>query len=81
MEALGVLPETAAGFGRLISWELGPEGYRQAFIAAVVAGLRAHLAGAPALESRQVDQVAFTRQNTTWTRWANEWREWIESYV
>ena len=76
--ALGALPETASGFGRLVPWGEDRAAYMDRFVAETVAALESYTAGDGAdLESdlrRQVDQVTAT---AAWPVVAGRWSAWL----
>ena len=72
---LGALPETSAGFADLISWDAGPEAYREAFAAAVIARLQADAAQ---IHERRAAQRAHARQAYNWQSRAQEWLAWLQ---
>jgi protein O-GlcNAc transferase len=72
---LGALPETMAGHARLVSWEDGPEAYRDAFVAAVIEALSA--LGDPANEARLRRQVDDVNRRARWESRAEEWGAWV----
>ena len=76
--ALAALPETTAGFARLVPPGEDRAAYRDGFVAATVAALEEGAAAdLSALESRlrrQVDQVAAA---SNWPSLAGLWAEWL----
>lgn len=64
---LGALPETTAGFARLISWENGEEAYCAQFVQAIIAALHD--------TSDLTPQIAFARSHYNWSRQAQLWRD------
>lgn len=80
--ALGALPETTAGFARLVPVELGKLDwamYREKFVAAAVEVLREHRRAGPSVEERLRQQVMFMHEHGTWDRRAREWVRWLEA--
>lgn len=74
---LGALPDTMAGFARLVSWDEGPEAYMETFIRAVIEALTAPAdAAAEATLRLQVDEV---NRSARWEDRAAEWERWLES--
>lgn len=76
---LGALPETGAGFARLIPVEQGRKAYLDQFIAQTIQILRAIAAGSDDIESelhRQVDQM---NRTAIWQVRAREWSQWLET--
>jgi len=76
---LGALPDTTAGFARLVSWDDGPEAYRDAFVRAVVEALSAP--ADPASEERLRRQVEYVNRNARWEDRAGAWVAWVEELV
>jgi len=76
---LGALPDTTAGFARLVSWDNGPEAYRAAFERAVIEALRA--LGDPATEERLRRQVDEVNRRARWEARAEDWARWVEVLV
>lgn len=77
---LGALPETTAGFARLIPI-LGEDGprYKDRFGRETIAALQT-LARPDAsdLEAHLQQQVAFINHSVTWSQRAREWSDWLE---
>jgi predicted O-linked N-acetylglucosamine transferase (SPINDLY family)/glycosyltransferase involved in cell wall biosynthesis len=71
---LGALPETSAGFADLISWDVGPEAYREQFAAAVIDRLKESSASA---SDRLSKQVRHAQSVYSWPARAAEWLEWL----
>jgi protein O-GlcNAc transferase len=69
---LGALPETTAGFARLVSWENGPEAYRVNFTQAVIEALQT------AAEDPLRRQVDYVNHQYRWDGRANQWLTWLE---
>ncbi len=74
---LGALPETTAGFARLIPLGNDWNAYRQTFVAQVVAALKAGCSGDAAIEQQLTRQVAYVNHDCTWSRRAVEWSTWL----
>jgi glycosyltransferase involved in cell wall biosynthesis len=74
----GALPETSAGFARLISVEGDREGYVERFVAETVRAL-ARLAGPDTAEVEEQlrRQVAHVNERHTWSTLAQEWAAWL----
>jgi glycosyltransferase involved in cell wall biosynthesis len=70
---LGALPETTAGFAKLISIEQDEKSFLQEFVTETVAALQS-MPGAEEELRRQVDYI---RQNATWDLRARQWSEWL----
>lgn len=71
---LGALPETTAGFGKLISFENGIEFYKTKFIEATLDILRKFKAGqVQEIEAVLLAQTKFVNNNYHWTKRAEEW--------
>jgi hypothetical protein len=68
-----------AGFARLISWDEGPEAYREAFVRAVIEALTspADAAAEDALRC-QVDEV---NRRARWEDRAAAWEAWVEDLL
>jgi tetratricopeptide (TPR) repeat protein len=71
--AWGALPETGAGFARLVSVEGGRAAYLDWFVAEVVAALNTREEQEDQLQ-RQVAQVG---QDSTWAGLARHWLDWL----
>jgi len=75
---LGALPETTAGFARLIpvtgDWEV----YQQQFIAATIQVLKQSLGEEQAVVEQHLrQQVTYTNQTYHWQNRAQEWLDWL----
>lgn len=70
---LGALPETTAGFARLIRWDDGPEAYRAHFTQAVIEALRT-----PTTEDRLRAQVNYANDHYQWHGRAEQWLTWLQ---
>jgi glycosyltransferase involved in cell wall biosynthesis len=70
---LGALPETTAGFARLVSWDDGPEAYRAQFTQAVIEALRT------TAEDRLREQVHYVNDHYHWDGRADQWLTWLNS--
>jgi glycosyltransferase involved in cell wall biosynthesis len=70
---LGALPETTAGFAKLISTEQDEQSYLREFVTETVAALQ----GLPSAEEELRRQVDYIRQNATWDIRAKEWAAWL----
>jgi glycosyltransferase involved in cell wall biosynthesis len=73
------LPETTAGFGRLIPAGLTLAEYRGRFIDEVVAALKQSESDPAGLEEMLRNQRKFVRQNYHWPSIARQWEEWLTS--
>jgi tetratricopeptide (TPR) repeat protein len=76
---LAALPETGAGYARLIAVEEGEEAYLHGFITETIHALRSFTAREPALELELGRQVAAMNQTATWPVRAREWIRWLET--
>jgi glycosyltransferase involved in cell wall biosynthesis len=78
---LAALPETAAGFGRLVSTaQSSVEGYLDSFVELVVEVVTASHATEPLqAEAHLSRQVRFVAENYTWARRALEWQVWCSA--
>ena len=77
--ALGALPETAAGYARLIAVERSREEYLRAFIAASIEVLHESLRGGPTLETALRRQVEHFTTHATWSQRAAAWMAWLRT--
>ncbi len=77
--ALGALPETTAGFGRLVRIEPDRPSYLRGFVDAVIEGLQEHRSGNGEVEKRLRRQMDYMHQHATWEQRAREWFQWLES--
>ena len=75
--ALGALPETTAGFGRLVSGD--GAGYRERFVAATIEVARECSAQPAEVDAELTRQVAFINKQCTWRVRALEWQAWLAS--
>lgn len=76
--ALGALPETTAGFARLIPYRQERSTYLRQFIDCTVAGLHEMQTNPAAVEEALRQQVRYIRENATWDVRAREWGNWLE---
>jgi len=74
---LGALPETGAGFARLISTGQSRESYVNEFVGQSMHILREPIERAGELESALRRQVTHLNQACTWPQRAREWSEWL----
>ncbi len=74
---LGALPETGAGFARLISVERGWDAYLAEFVATTVEVFRA-FARENVMEAELRRQVAEVNRTANWPLRARQWMEWLE---
>ncbi len=78
--ALGALPETTAGFARLVpAIEENSESYKENFLQATIETLEQALKQPVEVEQKLQRQVAYANQNYTWAARAKEWEEWLET--
>ncbi|HEV3205277.1 MAG TPA: glycosyltransferase family 4 protein, partial [Gemmataceae bacterium] len=76
---LGALPETTAGFGRLIPMDGDKENYLDRFVEKTLEVL--HQLGGPGkpeLENHLRRQVKYVNENCTWPLVAEKWIQWIK---
>ncbi|MBW4475164.1 MAG: glycosyltransferase family 4 protein [Stenomitos rutilans HA7619-LM2] len=78
---LGALPETTAGFARLIPTSDDRSAYQQHFIDAVIDTVRHRLANPNEVEQRLEQQVSYVNQAYRWSVRAKEWMTWLEALV
>ena len=76
----GALPETGAGFARLVPVEQPPESYLAQFVDATVAALRA-MAHVDEMETQLRRQVTEMTCTAIWPLRARQWVEWLESLL
>ena len=77
---LGALPETCAGFARLIPMEGYWEEYKQRFVRETVAVLKQFSASdTTELENHLRRQVDFANNTYTWSIRTQEWLEWLST--
>jgi glycosyltransferase involved in cell wall biosynthesis len=74
---LAALPETAAGFARLIPANQSREAYLPQFIAQTIQALRECTARSPITELELRRQVAHFNQTAVWPVRARQWTQWI----
>jgi glycosyltransferase involved in cell wall biosynthesis len=65
--ALGALPETTAGFARLVSLKGGKAAYLERFVEATVAALTEWAEADAGVESQRRRQVAHVHEHHTWS--------------
>jgi glycosyltransferase involved in cell wall biosynthesis len=73
----GALPETTAGFARLVPAGLGLAEYRRIFVDEVIAALGMRESDPAALEGHLQRQREFVKQNYNWTTIARRWEKWV----
>ena len=78
---LGALPETTAGFARLIPMNGNLAEYQQRFIDAVVDVAECHLTRPRESELHLQQQVSYVNQAYRWSERAKEWIAWLETLV
>lgn len=76
---LGALPETTAGFARLVSAGQDHAGYLRQFTAQTVEAVQSSLRGDSAAEAHLQSQILHIRENATWCLRAAEWEKWLAS--
>jgi tetratricopeptide (TPR) repeat protein len=78
--ALGALPETTAGFARLVPGDGNRESYLRCFVEATVAVLTRLATASPAeAEDDLRRQVAYINQTCTWSVGAKQWAQWLSA--
>jgi glycosyltransferase involved in cell wall biosynthesis len=78
---LGALPETTNGFAFMAEPRGDPGALAESFAAMTVAAVRA-LTGNPAAASARRDaQIAFVRDNFSWSLRAREWSSWLAALI
>jgi glycosyltransferase involved in cell wall biosynthesis len=77
--ALGALPETTAGFARLISFNQSGESYLNEFVHAVTEALNKNRQCPDESEEFLGRQFAYINSNAIWEIRAGEWVRWLES--
>ena len=76
---LGALPETTAGFGKLLSEKPGSDEYAKAFVDEVVAALESVAGdGRDVVEKHLQKQVAYCREHLCWSAKVNLWVDWLQ---
>ncbi|MEM7344607.1 MAG: tetratricopeptide repeat protein [Chloroflexota bacterium] len=77
---LGALPETCAGFGQLIPFELTSDQYLTRFVQTVVAVLKQMLGPERDLVEQHLQrQVGYVNQQYRWAARAQAWLNWLET--
>ncbi|HSI10571.1 MAG TPA: glycosyltransferase family 4 protein [Chthoniobacter sp.] len=79
--AQGALPETTAGFARLVSFGGNRSFNLQRFVDQTVAAIREVQSGDPAVEASLRRQVDYIRENATWAVRAGQWAEWLADVI
>ncbi|HTI88269.1 MAG TPA: glycosyltransferase family 4 protein [Alphaproteobacteria bacterium] len=77
----GALPETTAGFARLLKIEGDVFDATNAYAAMVIAALREAEAHPDALAAHLAEQTRRIRADYTWTARAREWRDWLTTFA
>src|SRR5215831_871732 len=77
----GALPETTAGFAKLVDPRDDLIAYAHAFAAMAIEALRADEHNPESALTRRERQIAFIRQNYTWPGRALEWQAWLSDVV
>jgi protein O-GlcNAc transferase len=73
----GALPETTAGFGRIVPYDLPREEFSRRFVEQVVAALRQREESPAECEAMLRRQVDFVNENYTWPKRARQWADWL----
>ena len=76
---IGGLPETTAGFARLIPGPKDREKYLPAFIEGVVAAIGEITSGGGGVEAELRKESEFANEHYVWGTRADEWVKWVES--
>ncbi len=76
---LGALPETTAGYARLIPVDQTADSYRRQFIAATIEALRSCTDQRQATEQHLRAQVDYINHAATWDLRAAEWAAWLST--
>jgi glycosyltransferase involved in cell wall biosynthesis len=76
---LGALPETTAGFGRLVPMGNTQEGYVRRFIEETVGVLRQAAESPRETEQLLASQVAYANAMLSWKARAEEWVQWLST--
>ena len=74
---LGALPETLAGFGRMIEACEDEAMLAREFAAMSISALSDILAKPEEAAARREAQIAYVRKNYTWGARALEWQSWL----
>jgi glycosyltransferase involved in cell wall biosynthesis len=77
----GALPETTAGFAKLVDPRYDPIAYAHAFAAMAIEALRADEHNPEGALLRRDRQIAFVRKHYTWPARALEWQTWLSEIV
>ena len=76
---LGALPETTAGYARLLNEKPGTEAYEKAFVNQVVEALDAVSGGErDAVEKHLQEQVGYCQEHYRWDAKVGVWIQWLE---
>ncbi len=79
--ALGALPETAAGFARLVPWGEDRAAYVDRFVTETVAALeKAAAPDGAAWEGQLRRQVSHVNAASAWPVLAGQWIEWLQGF-
>ena len=78
---LGALPETLAGFGRMVALRENPAVLASEFAAMAIDALNDILRNPDQAAERRVAQMAFVRQNYAWAARALEWQSWLSDMI
>jgi glycosyltransferase involved in cell wall biosynthesis len=73
----GALPETLAGFGRLIDFDPDPKRLAAAFARTAIDALSAMQRNPDEAAAARARQIAFVRRNYTWPTRAQQWQTWL----
>jgi len=77
--ALGALPETTAGFARLVHFGAERQRYLSDFVEQITEALGASMRNDAQAEMLLRRQVSYIRANATWEARAIEWEQWLGS--
>jgi glycosyltransferase involved in cell wall biosynthesis len=78
---LGALPETLAGFGRMVAYRDNPAVLAGEFAAMAIDALNDILRNPDQATERRNAQVTFVQQNYAWPARALEWQTWLSNMI
>jgi glycosyltransferase involved in cell wall biosynthesis len=77
---LGAIPETAAGYARLVPFSQSKEEYSNQFIEAAISATEDILSGTREIEDMLRRQVNYVNEHCTWSVRAREWCDWLNLF-